>query len=338
MKKYTLVGIVLILLLAGAWGIDRWLQGPSIAVVHPTHGLAIQAVYATGTVEATVMMPIAPRIAAKLAELNVDEGSNVKKGQVLAQLEDEDLQNALHQLQAQEDFAKKAYDRNEPLVKSGSISKTDFDRSKSDWEAASAASAKALAEANFMKLVSPADGLIIKRDGEIGQLIPANEPVFWLSCCAPLRISAEVDEEDIAQVKPGQAVLIRADAFPGQIFHGKVQAITPKGDPIARSYRVRVEFTEDTPLQIGMTAETNIVIGEHKDALLLPSSAVSQEKIWLIKDGHLIRQPVSMGAKGPDQTEIKSGVSTDDLIVLKPSATLQAGRKVHAVLTESPKP
>ena len=58
-------------------------------------------------------------------------------------------------------------------------------------------------------------------------------------------------------------MLIRADAFAGKVFHGRVQSITPMGDAVARSYRVRIELAEDTPLLIGMTAETNIIIAEH---------------------------------------------------------------------------
>jgi len=140
------------------------------------------------------------------------------------------------------------------------VARTAYDRAKADWEKARAAAAQAAALAGYLQLVAPADGTIIRRDGEIGQMIGANQTVFWLSCCAPLRISAEVDEEDIAQVRPGQEVLIRSDAYPGRLFHGKVQAVTPKGDPVARSYRVRISLTADTPLMIGMTTETNIVL------------------------------------------------------------------------------
>ena len=336
MKKIILIILAFILLLAGVWGAVHWLQGASLAVIHPTRGPAIQAVYATGTVEATVMMPIASRTAARLMKLNVDEGSTVTKGQVLAQLEDEDLQHSTKQLQVREAFAKKEYERNAALVKHDTVSRKIYDQSKSDWEAASAATRTAQTQADYLKLMAPAEGLIIKRDGEVGQLIPANNPVFWLSCCAPLRISAEVDEEDIAQVKPGQEVLIRADAFPGLVFHGKVQTVTPKGDPVARSYRVRVEFSENTPLQIGMTAETNIVVGQRKNALLVPSSAVAQDKIWLVKDDRLMRRAVVTGAKGPEQTEIKSGVTENDLIIVRPDITLQEGRKIHANLITSP--
>jgi len=315
--------------------VGRW-EAP-IEAVHPVRGRAVQAVYATGTVEATVMMPIAARSPARLMQLNVDEGSHVRAGETLAQLEDEDLQRTLDQLQAQERLAKTEFERNARLARQKIVAPDAFDRARSNWDAAKAAVAKATAEANFMKLVAPADGDIIRRDGEIGQMIPANQPIFWLACCAPLRISTEVDEEDIARVERGQVVLIRADAFPGRIFHGVVQAITPKGDPVSRSYRVRVGFTEDAPLKIGMTAETNIMIRESEHALLLPASAVREEKIWRVEDGHLAHVPVSIGARGPQQIEILDGVGPDDLVVLKPDGTLVEGRRVRTNLVTQAK-
>ncbi len=130
MKKTIILGLTLLLLIALAWAGTRWLGSDSIEVAHPTHGPAVLAVYATGTVEATVMMPITPRISAKLAELNVDEGSKVEKGQLLARLEDADLQSGLQQFRSQEALAKKNYYRKAMLVKSGAISKADYDSAK----------------------------------------------------------------------------------------------------------------------------------------------------------------------------------------------------------------
>lgn len=298
--------------------------------MHPVRGPAVQAVYATGTVEATVMMPIAARSTARLAEMSADEGHTVTKGQVLARLEDEDLQKSLEELIAKAGFAEKNYNRKASLAKTGYETKAALDQAMAEWEAAKAAVARAVAEADFMKLTAPADGKIIRRDGEIGQMIPANQPVFWISCCAPLRISAEVDEEDISLVEPEQAVLIRADAFPGKVFKGKVQGITPKGDPVARSYRVRVGFTEETPFQIGMTAETNIVIRTAEDAILLHNSAISpNNKVWLVKGGTLTEQEVKTGAKGDDKTEILGGVTLEDTVVLQPRPEMKAGKKVR---------
>ncbi|WED42991.1 efflux RND transporter periplasmic adaptor subunit [Legionella cardiaca] len=336
MKKYLwLISIGLILLTA--WLGRLVLMGKAIEVVHPEYGTAVEAAYATGTVEATVMLPISTHISARLIKLNVDEGSEVVKGQVLAQLEDEELQQTLVEQKEREDLARKRHERNAELVKRGVVSKDEYDRTLSELRTAEAAVHATEAQIKYLKLVAPANGHIIRRDGEIGQLIPANQAVFWLSCCAPLRISTEVDEEDIAEVHLGQKVLIRADAFPGRIFYGKVQSITPKGDPVARSYRVRIGFTEKTPLLIGMTAETNIIFHEKKNALLLPVTAVTDNKIWRVQNHRLVQSTVLVGAKGFKQVEILKGVNPQDLIVLLPDATLQEGDRVRPILVKQEK-
>jgi RND family efflux transporter MFP subunit len=243
--------------------------------------------------------------------------------------------NSLAQLQAQAKYAQQDFDRKNELGQKGYATKDAVDAARAKLDAANAAVAKAQAEVGFLQLTAPADGIVIKRDGEIGQLIPANQPVFWLSCCAPLRVAAEVDEEDIAQVTPGQDVLIRADAFPGKTFNATVKEITPKGDPVARSYRVRISFAGDVPLRIGMTAETNIIVREVKDALLLPNSAVTQDnKIWVVNDGRLAQHSVTVGAKGETETEIRDGVTENDEVVLSPGSDMKAGQKVHAKLRQ----
>ena len=327
-------------LIAGAAAASAWffMQPASVSVVHPSRGPAVQAVYATGTVESSVMLPIAARITAHLVELNSDEGADVHKGDVLGRLEDTDLKNALVQLRTQEVFARREYERNDALQKSGLIARNAYERSRTDWLAAKAASAKAEAEMAYARLVAPADGIVIHRDGEVGQLIPANQAVFWISVDSPPRISAEVDEEDIARVATGQPVLIRADAFPGRIFHGQVDSITPKGDPVARSYRVRVTFTEPTPLLIGMTTETNIIVRKVDDALLLPPGAVQNGRVWRVLDGRLEARTVKTGANGTQAVEILDGASEADAIVAAPDAGFRAGARVRATPLAAAKP
>ncbi len=292
----------------------------------------MHAVYATGTVEPSVMLPIAARWMARLQKLHVDEGASVTKDQLLAELENDDRQSMLAAARSKEVFARAEYERNRALFAKGAVAIQTFERAKSEWEIAKAAADQARTESGFLNLVAPADGVLIRRDGEIGQLIPANQPVFWLSASSPLRITAEVDEEDVVLVKVDQAVVIRADAFPGQVFHGRVQRVTPKGDPIARSYRVRIELTEATPLQIGMTAETNIVVSERSDAMLVPTSAVMNGQVWCVVAGRAQLRAVTVGVEGLEQVEILSGLSMDDHVVLNPPAALKAGAWVSSVL------
>jgi RND family efflux transporter MFP subunit len=154
--------------------------------------------------------------------------------------------------------------------------------------------------------------------------------VFYLAKAGvPLRISADVDEEDIPLVKIGQKVLIRADAFPARVFTGEVKEVTPKGDPVARNYRVRIQLPSDTALMIGMTAETNIVTREKQDALLIPASAVSGDALWAVRDGRLVNIPVQIGIKGRDRVEIAAGLSDADAVVIDPSQRLKPGQTVR---------
>jgi RND family efflux transporter MFP subunit len=294
--KFFLVTAVLVAVAAAGFIATRQ-ESPAIAVVHPARGPATQAVYATGTVEASVMLPIAPRQSARLVELLADEGQAVEKGQLLARLEDEDLRKTVEELQAKADLAQKDYGRKKILAGTRSISEEALENAEAVLDMAQAAAARAQVNLDYMKLTAPESGTIIRRDGEIGELIPAAQPVFWLAGGGGLRIDAEVDEEDIALVQAGQKAVISADAFPGKVFDGSVQSITPKGDAVARSYRVRIGLPADTKLMIGMTAEVNIIIRESSDALLVPASAIKDGSIGVMEEGKIALKPVETGAR-----------------------------------------
>ncbi|MEZ5691995.1 MAG: efflux RND transporter periplasmic adaptor subunit [Rickettsiales bacterium] len=334
MKKYFAIISVGFCVLAG-YGFYSYSQSKRVDVTRPIRGQAVRAVYATGTVEPSIMMPLSPHVSSRIVKLLSDEGAVVKKGQILAEMESDELKYLIQQLKSRGEFAKKEFERNESLLKKKTISQKMYDQSKADMQTAIAATLEAQAKFDYLNIKAPADGLLIKRDGEEGQFIPAGEAIFWMSENSPLRITAEVDEEDIASVKVGQKVLIRADAFIGKVFHGKVQQITPKGDPVARSYRVRVGFTDDNPLKIGMTTETNIITNEQDDAQLIPSGAINDSKVWLVEDGKLKNREVVVGAKGVELTEIEDELPKDSLVVIKSNKNFKEGQSVSVNVIET---
>jgi multidrug efflux pump subunit AcrA (membrane-fusion protein) len=124
-------------------------------------------------------------------------------------------------------------------------------------------------------------------------------------------------------------VLIKADAFPGQVLTGTVAEITPKGDPINKSYRVRVALPDDTVLRVGMTTETNIVVREQVDALLVPASAVSGGRVWLAVEGRAHKRAVKTGAIGENKAEILDGLKSDELVIVNPPPELKEGDAVN---------
>jgi len=337
MMRHGILWTVMALILAaiGGWAAWWWFGPVTVETTLPTRGPAVRAIYATGTVEPTIMLPIAPRAVGRLLELQVDEGDSVLKGQALARLEDADLQRTVDELDARARFAKAQLDRAQTLLDRGLGTVLERDRARSEWQAADAAAARARALRGFMTLTAPADGRILQRDGEVGQLIPANQPVFYFSRHAPLRVEAEVDEEDILLVQIGQRVLIRAPALPDQVLEGAVAHITPKGNPVTRGYRVRIEFADETPLRIGMTAEVNIVVAERPNALLAPSTAVRDGQVWVVHEGRLRRQAVETGIAGEARTEILSGLTENDLLVVSPPTGLTEGRRARILLNSS---
>ena len=318
---YGVAGVAILALLGIA--AFYYLRSPALDALHPRVGTAVTAVYASGTVEASVMMPVAPRVGGRLVALLGDEHDAVRKGQVLARLESDDLASNIAQLKANAAFARTDMERDTRLLQQDAIARQVYDRAVATANMADAAVRQAQAQAQFMVLSAPDDCSVIQRDGEVGQFIAANTPLFWLSCHASLRVAAQVDEEDIPQVRVGQKVLIRADAFPGKIFEAQVTEVTPKGDPVGRSYRVRINLSKDSPLQIGMTTEANIIIHTDQNALSLPASAVADGKVWKVTGGHAQQEPVTLGAKSTDWVEVLSGVVRDDVI-------LRDGRAVPA--------
>jgi len=325
--------LLLLILLAGAAAALAWWRWRpvSVRVEHPHRGLAIDAVYATGTVEPSVAVPIAPRVAGRIVALHVDEGDRVRRGQVLARLEDANLRQATEQLEAQARLARQTLERARMLLQRGLGSVADRDKALADSQAADAAVARSREELAFMTLTAPAAGLIVRRDGEIGQYIAVNQPIFHLqiATAAPLRVTAEVDEEDIAQVAVGQPVVIHADAFPDRVFDGEVSEITPAGDATTRSFRVRIRLPGDTPLRVGMTADANIIIDRHTDALLVPATALVDGNVWIVRDGRLARVAVRTGVRGENGVEVLDGISAQDAVVSVPAAGLREGQRAR---------
>lgn len=331
MQRRLIVRLLLVLLVLGIVAIvaQRLLRPAQVQAAHPTRGPAVQAIYATGNVEAGTTVRLAPRSTARLVELKADEGEMVKSGQLLARLEDRDLAATVTELQARADYAAQRLTRNQELRERGFISPDALQQSQAELRAARAALARAKEQLATMSIRAPANGRIIRRDGEIGDLITPTQPLFYLAADdSDLRIEADIDEEDIARIRLGQTALVSAGAFPGKVFQGKVAQITPRGDPVARSYRVRISLPRDTPLMIGMTTDVNVVIAERQNALLIPSTALAGNSVWLVRDGKLARQEVRIGAKGAERTEIIDGLTESDLVVVRPPEQAQSGQRV----------
>jgi len=266
--------LVLAAAVAGGLYALGWRPPPAVAVAAVTRGVAVHAVYATGQVEPVSWAKVSPLVKGRLVETCFCEGDLVRIGGRLARLDDREAEAALNEQLAREQFLRDEVARQATLLERRVTSVQNYERAVSEQTQAKAAVAAARQRLENLTLRSPIDGVVLRRDGEIGEIVEAGQVLFWVGQPRPLQIEAEVDEEDIPLVRAGQKALLRSDAFPERVLEGEVRAITPKGDPINKSYRIHIDLPDDTPLLIGMTVECNIIVRESPDAALMPSAAL----------------------------------------------------------------
>lgn len=331
MKKILFFPLV-ILIVVGLYFISR----PSLHVdtMEAFTSPVISTVYATGVVESRMQADLAPLITARILKFNVNEGDKVRNGQVLIEFDDEEARASVDSLKAQLSFQELELRRQTELAAKQFGSEQDkesaqsmVDKLKADLEAAQ----KRLDE---HRLIAPQEGVILKKEGDVGEVIQSGKTLISIGDPQNLRINAEVDEEGLPDLKVGQRTLIKADAYPDQVFEGQVEDITPLGDSVNKNYRVYVGYKNAAQLSISMTVDCNIITQAKDRALLVPSTALREGKLWVIDRGDLKLQPVKIGIRGDRFWEVLEGVQEGDEIVMKYKDEFQQGEAVRASLTE----
>jgi RND family efflux transporter MFP subunit len=328
MRARIIILLLLLLLgLAGAW-VWRGLP-PSVAVAAATTGPAVQAVYATGNVEPVHWAKVGPAVRARIIAVLVEEGARVADGQPMARLDDREAQHRAEEAEARANFAQEDLARVRTLVARDVASRAALDRAEAEARAVRAVAEAAKRRLDDYIVRAPSAGLVLRRDAEVGEVVDTPAALFWIGEPKPLRVTAEVDEEDIAQIREGQRALLRADAFAGQVLNATVAQITPKGDATRKAYRVRLTLPDDTPLMIGMTVEANIVLRETNAAVLIPPVALRGDHVFMVQGEVARRRQVTVGVQGPRAVEIRQGIAAGDVVVLDPPQGLKDGQALR---------
>jgi RND family efflux transporter MFP subunit len=302
---------------------------PAVTASRPVRGPAVEAVYATGAVEPVYWAKVSSTQVGRIAQLPVKEGESVKTGTVVVKLDDREAKARLAELEARERFLLAEVQRMSTLAQRDIASQQQQQKAVSEHAAAVAATNAARQRLNELTLTAPLDGEILRLDGNVGEVIRSGDVLAWVGHCCPMRIEADVDEEDIPKVQKGQTVLVKADAWPDRVFRAHVSTVTPKGDPVTKNYRVRVTLEPDQPLRIGMTAEVNIIVREERAALLVPFTALRGDALFVIQEGRAIRRPVKVGIAGPQRIQILQGLSEADPVIEDPPPSLGDGDRVR---------
>lgn len=301
-------------LLAGWWMINR---GTPVETIPVQPGSAAEVVYATGVIEPVNWAKVTSLQRKRIVDICKCEGAAVNKGDVLVRLDDAVERAALAELQARLERLQADADRTERLVARDIAARTTLEEKLTQVDEQKARVEAQRDRIADLALKSPVDGVVLRRDGEIGEIAgtTASDTLIWVGQPRPLRVVAEINEDDILRVKPGQKVLLRHEGRPGEPMHATVERVTPKGDPDTKTFRAYLALPDDTPLKIGMSVEANIIVAEVENGLLVRAEAVSDGKVIRVADGRAAVTPVELGIKGAGLIEIRNGLAAGDRLV-----------------------
>ena len=332
--KLKRLAVPLLLSGAAAAGWLWWSRPVVVDVVEARIGSAAEVVYATGVVEPVTWAKVTPAVRARIAWHCNCEGESVRTGHVLARLDESTLLAELSQAQARRDWLTAEMNRQSDLVGRGTTSRVNLERTQTELLQAEGAVAALQARRSDFVLAAPMNGVVLRADGQVGEIAGTIEPLFWVGPPRPLRIVAEVNEEDIPRVAPGQKTLLRNDGFIDRVLEAHVADITPKGDPVTKTFRVYLGLPADTPLRIGMSVEANIVLREKPDALLVPADALRDGRVQLLRGDRVESVAVRTGIRGTRGVEVLDGVAAGEKVLspwrpeLRPQARVDARDRV----------
>ena len=177
-------------------------------------------------------------------------------------------------------------------------------------------------------LKAPLDGMVLRRDGEVGEIAGPTDVLFWVGPPAPMQVVAEVNEEEINRIASGQKAFLRSEAFPGRALRATVSQITPKGDPTRKTFRVYLRLPQDTPLRIGMSVEVNIIFREKPAAIVVPAEAIAGDSVQTVDDGR-IGCAHKVGIRGSRNIEIIGDISKGTPVLSPARRDLADGARIR---------
>jgi RND family efflux transporter MFP subunit len=282
----------------------------------------------TSTVQPYVKNNIAPQSGNRIKVIKADVGDFVSKGQILAEMDQIQLQQAELQMKNKE----VEYQRLKGLYEVGGLSKSDLDAIELAYQV-SKTQYENLLENSVLR--SPVSGVITARNYDVGDMYAMAAPLFTVEQIVPVKLLVGISESDYSKVKKGDKVEIVADALPGKTFKGKIRKVYPTIDPATRTFTVEVVVNNyKRELRPGMFARVTVTFGVN-NSVVIPDVAVVKQQgsgerfVYILnEDGTVNYQKVVLGRRMGAEYEVLEGISDGAKVVTGGQIRLKDGIKV----------
>jgi RND family efflux transporter MFP subunit len=335
-------------------------------------------VFGIGNVSAKDIYSITAQTGGKIISILTDEGQWVKKGDLLITIDPVDMPELVEEmlisvektkselkalikesesLNAQKELALITYKRYEKLVKQSFVSKSEFDKAKTDLNALTAQLEATLVRIESSKIevqrtqknadslktklsrfqiYAPVDGYVISKSAEVAQNVASSTTILKIVDPKTLWIKAYIDEKISGDIKVGQKAEITLRSQSNKQFTGSVKRIVAQSDAVTQEREINVAFDElPIPFYINEQARVTINAKTISNAITIPLNTLKvedgKEGVWTLIDNKAYFKELNIQAKGDNEAAIISGIKTEDIIIIPDSSkkALSEGMRIH---------
>ena len=298
--------------------------------VQEVHKQDVEQLYEyTALVQAEAVNNIAPTAPGRIDKIYVEVGDNVSKGQLLVQMDENNLKQAKSRLENLETTFK----RIDELYKVGGVSKADWESQKTNLEVTRTAYENLK---DNTQLHSPISGIVTMRNYDGGDLYAGN-PIVQIQQIKPVKLRINLSEMQYTKVTKGMDVKIKVDVFGDEEFTGKVNLVYPTIDARTHTFPVEIVINNaNGKVRPGMYARVIVNLGKDQHVVVPDVSIVKQQGsgdrfVYIYKDGKVTYTKVVLGKRMDDTYELISGVEDGDLVATTSLSKLNNGMEVELV-------
>lgn len=325
--------------------------GPGFGGEKPTAAVPVETTVAVrrnissfietnGTLEAENEVDLMARTSGPIVELRVEEGDLIRKGQLLARIDDEEIRARVAIAQVALEEANLAFERAKTLSESQLMSSEQYEQARTRYETAKAQLEGDRVLLSYTEIRAPFGGLIITRYVNFAQQVSANTQLLRISDFDPLLCHIQVPERELPRLEVGQPAHLVFEAWPAERFTGQVLRIRPIVDSATGTVRVTLEVPSGDRLRPGMFARVYVETETRVDALVIPRAALSLESlgdtVYVTEDGIAARRDVTLGFREGDSVEVVEGLSEGERIVVVGHEGLSDGTPIRVLGGDEP--
>jgi RND family efflux transporter MFP subunit len=367
LRSVTLASAILILGLVGCSSERQSVTATpetvrNVAVVSAQTTIIPVVVEAIGTLRASETSQLSAQMMGNMVEIRVREGDRVRRGQVLAVIDDAQPRAALDRataadLAAQQDvsasetdftLAEATFKRYQTLYDRKSLSSQEYDEIKARYQGAQArremaragrAQAKAALQQartimGYTHIEAPFDGLVTEKKAAVGTLASPGMPIVTVEDLRRYRLEATVNETDLRYVRQAEPVSVLIDARGDRELKGEVIEIVPAADPETRSFLVKVELPSDPALRSGLFGRAQFRRGE-RTGLLIPRTAIVErgqlQGIYVLDQNRIAGlRYITLGKPATQQVEVLAGLQAGETLISDPGSRELSGKKIES--------